>query len=394
MFEQPKPFAAQKGLKGFIVNKQKRSIGNPSACLAMDNSCQTVELNGFKLRFIIIIFIICAFFDRALANQVLQNEGASFVQFCVIEQSLVDDTETIDITTAGKPIRVLRNTLLNLSDVERAEAKFNKYQGSYFVYVIFSRAGKWKFSKITGDYIGKKLTILIDSKVQSTPIINEQIDSGQAPIHFNMNLDNATKLAAKINKILARLPEKGNEEDIAELEIDILSELEELQLNGPYLFEQPHISHVIRQEQRLGSQMQGTMSPEMAKELFGKVILPRIVFQRPAPEHLKFTATYQYSSSDSIVKVADYEWSLDIKDLRERELARKKIFVLTGGLYDKLKQVLISQLGEPRFVDILREHEFKDRTVKVKVSRWTNDARTIFLQCGQFEGVVVVVKWN
>ena len=88
------------------------------------------------------------------------------------------------------------------------------------------------------------------------------------------------------------------------------------------------------------------------------------------------------------------EWSLDIKDLRERELARKKIFVLTGGLYDKLKQVLISQLGEPRFVDILREHEFKDRTVKVKVSRWTNDARTIFLQCGQFEGVVVVVKWN
>ena len=58
----------------------------------------------------------------------------------------------------------------------------------------FDSSGRSTFAKITGDNIGRHLAILLDGKVQSAPVINDQI-LGNAIIEGNFSFEEANYLA-------------------------------------------------------------------------------------------------------------------------------------------------------------------------------------------------------
>lgn len=64
-----------------------------------------------------------------------------------------------------------------------------------YVSVEFNSKGGRKFSKITGENVGRRLAILLDGKIQSAPVIQERIPSGQAQITGNFTVGEATDLA-------------------------------------------------------------------------------------------------------------------------------------------------------------------------------------------------------
>jgi SecD/SecF fusion protein len=59
----------------------------------------------------------------------------------------------------------------------------------------FDEEGGKMFSDITGANVQKRMAIVLDDKVQSAPVINEQIPSGRAQISGSFNYDTASDLA-------------------------------------------------------------------------------------------------------------------------------------------------------------------------------------------------------
>jgi len=69
------------------------------------------------------------------------------------------------------------------------------YAGSPIVELHFDKKGATRFAFITGSNIGKRLAIVLDGVVQSAPVIEERIPTGDAIIRGNFTIDEAKELA-------------------------------------------------------------------------------------------------------------------------------------------------------------------------------------------------------
>lgn len=63
------------------------------------------------------------------------------------------------------------------------------------VIVHFNNVGARRFSRLTGDNVGKRLAILLDGEVISAPVINEHIPGGRSSISGNFTTEEANELA-------------------------------------------------------------------------------------------------------------------------------------------------------------------------------------------------------
>jgi len=69
------------------------------------------------------------------------------------------------------------------------------YAGKPIVEIHFDKKGATKFAFVTGTNIGKQLAIVLDGVVQSAPVIEERIPTGDAIIRGNFTIDEAKELA-------------------------------------------------------------------------------------------------------------------------------------------------------------------------------------------------------
>ena len=67
--------------------------------------------------------------------------------------------------------------------------------GAWGVSMKLTPRGRADFSKITGNNVGRQLAIVLDGVVQSAPVINERIPSGDASITGNFSVQSAKDLA-------------------------------------------------------------------------------------------------------------------------------------------------------------------------------------------------------
>jgi len=67
--------------------------------------------------------------------------------------------------------------------------------GKPYVALSLNRDGARVFSEVTGANVGKQLSIVLDSKVRSAPVIKTKIPSGNAEITGNFTMDEAKDLA-------------------------------------------------------------------------------------------------------------------------------------------------------------------------------------------------------
>jgi len=86
---------------------------------------------------------------------------------------------------------VLTGDALVTASVSFDQSRFNEP----YVSVELNPDGSRKFSRVTRDNVGRRLAIVLDGKVQSAPVIKQQIPSGHAMIEGNFKMDDATDLA-------------------------------------------------------------------------------------------------------------------------------------------------------------------------------------------------------
>jgi protein-export membrane protein SecD len=67
--------------------------------------------------------------------------------------------------------------------------------GAWGVSMKLTPSGRSDFARITGNNVGRQLAIVLDGVVQSAPVINERIPSGDASITGNFSIESARDLA-------------------------------------------------------------------------------------------------------------------------------------------------------------------------------------------------------
>ncbi len=93
-------------------------------------------------------------------------------------------------------------TGLTGSDLKRAQVTFGSGQGGKTgpqVSIEFNSTGAQKFADLTKRNVGKQLPIFLDEFPVSAPVVETEIDGGNAVISGNFTTDQAKKLAIQLN---------------------------------------------------------------------------------------------------------------------------------------------------------------------------------------------------
>ena len=95
----------------------------------------------------------------------------------------------------GNKLNVSKRVILSGNNLINAKPAFDSQNNQATVNITMDRAGTKKFARVTTNNIGKRLAIIIDSKVISAPIIREPILGGVGVISGDFTFQSATDLA-------------------------------------------------------------------------------------------------------------------------------------------------------------------------------------------------------
>ena len=104
-----------------------------------------------------------------------------------------------DPQTGAPAGETLENVLITGSDVEEAYASVDAERNRYMVSLKFTEEGRKNFADATEKCLGKQMSIWMDDRMISAPVVNSHITDGAAVIEGNFTPEEATALAEKIN---------------------------------------------------------------------------------------------------------------------------------------------------------------------------------------------------
>lgn len=101
--------------------------------------------------------------------------------------------------SAAPRLTNFKPTDLTGADLESAAVTFQTQDRSPAVSLKFKPQGRDKFAKITKEFIGRPVAILLDQSILSAPIVQAKIDSGEAVISGRFTSTEAKFLATQLN---------------------------------------------------------------------------------------------------------------------------------------------------------------------------------------------------
>ncbi|WP_028574988.1 protein translocase subunit SecD [Desulfonatronovibrio hydrogenovorans] len=99
-----------------------------------------------------------------------------------------------DGTTVDEPVVLRAETVMTGEYITNAHTAFDQYNQPY-VAIAFDNRGSRIFERVTGENVRKRLAIVLDGNVYSTPVIQERISGGRASITGRFTVDEAHDLA-------------------------------------------------------------------------------------------------------------------------------------------------------------------------------------------------------
>ncbi len=96
--------------------------------------------------------------------------------------------------------------------VNDAQVLFDHNDNTPYVSIQFNSAGSDKFAKLTQRHVGRRLAIVLDDKVRSSPVIREAITGGQASISGLFTIKEASDLALVLRSGSLKAPIQIREE--------------------------------------------------------------------------------------------------------------------------------------------------------------------------------------
>jgi preprotein translocase subunit SecD len=114
-----------------------------------------------------------------------------------IEGKVPDDCELLYEKKDGSPVLVKREAVLTGESLTNAQMKIGggPMGNEPYVAMDFNAEGAKKFSKMTGENVGKRIAIIMDGIVYSAPVVKQKISGGHAIIEGKFDLQEAQKLA-------------------------------------------------------------------------------------------------------------------------------------------------------------------------------------------------------
>lgn len=134
-----------------------------------------------------------------LTEEALQAEPRSFIN----EKSdeLSDDALRLSVEQSAfdsDKERVLgKKALMGSGATADAKTDFDQ-TGSPALFISFSPEGTALFERITAQNIGRRLAIVLDNAILSTPTINEKISGGKVTISGNFTIQDAHDLVVQL----------------------------------------------------------------------------------------------------------------------------------------------------------------------------------------------------
>ncbi len=99
-----------------------------------------------------------------------------------------------DGTERKEPVVLIDETLMSGEHITNAHTAFDQYRRPY-VSLTFDNRGSRIFERITGENVNKRLAIVLDGEVYSTPVIQERISGGRASITGRFSVEEAHDLS-------------------------------------------------------------------------------------------------------------------------------------------------------------------------------------------------------
>ncbi|HNY66214.1 MAG TPA: protein translocase subunit SecD [Deltaproteobacteria bacterium] len=127
----------------------------------------------------------------------------------LLEFKLVDEEASVTDAASGnvpagsyiaymkdgnQPVILKQQAPLTGAFLEDARVKIDQYNEPYLS-IAFNREGGRIFERVTSENVGKRLAILLDGKVYSTPVIRDAISGGKAVIEGRFTMEEAKDLA-------------------------------------------------------------------------------------------------------------------------------------------------------------------------------------------------------
>jgi len=133
-------------------------------------------------------------------NQAVSIIGQTpILDFRVVNPALVQTLTTT--STQAQIDAALVPTGLTGQYLQKAELDFDPQTGAPQVALDFNSDGTKLFSDITKANVGKEVAILLDGRIISSPVVQQEIDSGQAVISGgNMSASDARTLVQNLNE--------------------------------------------------------------------------------------------------------------------------------------------------------------------------------------------------
>lgn len=98
-------------------------------------------------------------------------------------------------TKEGQPILLKQQTSLTGAMLTDAKVSIKSSYNEPYVAISFNKEGARIFERVTSENIGKRLAILLDGRVYSSPVIRDAISGGNAIIEGRFSMDEAKDLA-------------------------------------------------------------------------------------------------------------------------------------------------------------------------------------------------------
>jgi preprotein translocase subunit SecD len=109
-----------------------------------------------------------------------------------------------DILWVSKAVAIDQNDLQATRVATSSSLNSNNAPGSAEIDVTFTPEGRKRFAEVTRHSIDKRLAIIIEGQVVSSPVIRTEIPGGKAIISGNFSQSEAVELSNKINRLLKK----------------------------------------------------------------------------------------------------------------------------------------------------------------------------------------------
>ncbi len=138
--------------------------------------------------------------------------GFSIVSFG--QASLVSlDFQLVNKSRTSKEMKIegtnesvfLEKPSLMIKDVLSAKLADPSCTSSCMINIKFSKQGAKKLSELTGKHLNKKMGIVLNGKLLSTPTIKVKISGGEAQISGQFDKNSASELIENINKATGKI---------------------------------------------------------------------------------------------------------------------------------------------------------------------------------------------